>query len=169
MNRRAFAGALATGLTAGCLDRRDPSSGGDAPDDATTATSGDLWIRGVYPREVERTFFDYEYVELENAGDEPLDVSGYVVEYDDRRTYAVDDLTLEPGALLVVSSRSGDGTVLEQSPPVYHRFAGFGSGAETSALGERGTLVVRNSLGEAAAERRYEDYGEDDPPDGDAA
>ena len=183
MNRRAFAGALATGLTAGCLDGSAPSATGDSDDrstgpdgettdrgeattvetssDTTTAASEGIAISGVYPREVERTFFDYEYVELENAGDDPVDVSGYTVEYDGRRTHAVDDLALEPGATLVLSSRSGEGTVLDRSPPIYHRFAGFGPDDETSVLGENGTVVVRDATGDVVAERRYDDYADD--------
>ena len=180
MNRRAFAGALATALSAGCLDGAAPSAtdGSDGtgtdgeatgPDEAADESQSDtvasetdgIVISGVYPRETERTFFDYEYVELENAGSDPVDVSGYTVEYDGGHTHVLDDLTLEPGATLVLSSRSGDGVVLDRSPPIYYRFTGFGPGVETSVLGESGTVVVRDADEDPVADRRYDGGGDD--------
>ena len=55
------AGSLAAASLAGCaLGRVTPDLG--------------PVVSGVYPREVERTFFDYEYVEVRNPADDAGDV-----------------------------------------------------------------------------------------------
>lgn len=167
MNRRTLlvaAGATSIGLS-GC-QRAEPREGESGPDESTdedeteagldgAATDGELRILGVYADEIERPFVDYEYVHLENVAEEPLDVSGYAVDYGSGHAYAIEDLTLEPGAALVVLSRTGENTTLTSSPPIYLRFAGFDWGTDTPVLDENGRVAVSAVV----AEVRYEDDG----------
>lgn len=180
MKRRTYLVGLVASMSAGCLDRLFP---GDETENqretnTDTATKNDqqdtsvktsftdnkddinnsshkLLISGIYPDEVERTFFDYEYIELKNERDKKIDVSGYTVNYDGSHTYTISNLILEPDALLVISSRSGDDTTLARSPPIYHRFAGFGSGKKTSVLDGTGTITVRTPNSEVVDEETY--------------
>ena len=145
MNRRQFgsiACAAISGLSTGCVS--NTLSGNE-----TTSTSNEsqIVINGVYPHEIERTFFDYEYVEIKNTGATKQDISEYQVRYNDQQEYTVPDITLEPGAVLIVSSRSGENTVLERSPPIYLNFAGFGTGKKTSVLQCSGTVELLDSKG----------------------
>jgi|GEM_PF-3087281 len=155
MNRRAYLSSLVVSMSSGCLGR--PLAG--TTDRKAPVANGDFRIVGIYADEAERTFFDYEYVEFENVGEEPLDVSGYVVDYGSDRTYTVEDLVLESGATLVVSSRSGEDTILERAPPIYHRFADFGSGVDTSVLSETGYIAVRDSGGSTVTRAEYGEFG----------
>lgn len=102
----------------------------------------------MFPREVERTFFDHEYVELTNGANGSVDVTGYTLEYGDDHAYAFPSIDVEPGTQVVVSSRTGSDVTLDRKPPIYHLFADFGQGNETSVLdGASGRLVLRDASG----------------------
>lgn len=167
MNRRnLLAGSsagIATGI-GGCLDVLSRSSVSDPdenePEDTENgAAGGGLRVVGVYADDADREFIDGEYLLFENVSDTPLDVSGCVVEYPSGQTYRIGDLVLEPGARLVLLSRSGrDGTLLS-SPPAYLRHAGFDAGSAESALGENGTVRVKTTYGAILTDVDYENGG----------
>lgn len=112
----------------------------------------------VYPTEEQRTFFDYEYVVLTNTGAQPFDLTRYTLTYgaDGSHSYTFADLTIKPDAQVVVSSRTGEDTVLARAPPIYHRFADFGPETDTSVLDNTGdTVRLLNSDGEAVITATY--------------
>lgn len=145
MERRSFARRLGAGTVAwlaGCSSQATTGR-----NSTPTAPPAGLAITGLFPRERERTFFDYEYVELKNAGQSPLDVTDYVLQYGSGHEYVVPELRMEPGSLLIVSSRSGENAVLARSPPIYHHFAGFGEGTDTSVMDDSGTVTLLDPSG----------------------
>ncbi|AFK21512.1 lamin tail domain-containing protein (plasmid) [Haloferax mediterranei ATCC 33500] len=117
----------------------------------------ELQSTGVYPDEIEREFISYEYILMENESEHSLDVSGYVIESD--QTYRIEELVLEPGARLVLLSRSGDDTTLQSRPPASLRYAGFGFEEDTSVLAENGTIRIRKAQGTLVAAASYESPG----------
>lgn len=106
-------------------------------------STSDQMSLAVYPSEERRTFFDYEYVVLTNTGAQSFDLTGYTLAYgaDRSHSYTFGNLTIKPDAQVVVSSRKGDDTILDREPPIYHRFADFGSGTDTSVLNNTGDTV----------------------------
>lgn len=160
MKRRTLLVVASTGLatgTSGCLAGFDRDNESGAVESETTDT--ELRLAGVYADEVDREFLDYEYVLFKNESDDSVDVSGYSVEYSADHTYEVEGLVLEPGAQLALLSRSGQDTKLTSSPPVYLRYAGFGTGSDTSVLGENGTIRVRDSEEALVVDAHYENFG----------
>ena len=89
---------------------------------------------------------DDEYVVLGNEGEEPLDISGYVLDFDDGQRYEFPDGTvLDPGTTLTVRSGVGDDTEDE-------RYAGF----RAPVLNNEGdTVRVRNAAGDVVAIESY--------------
>ena len=159
MDRRDLLRALGgsgTMVFAGCM--AEPPPDGTGQSDEEELEEG-LRFDTVCADEVERTYISYEYLSIENTSDKSQDVSGYTVEYGSHHTYAIEDLTLEPGAVLSVLSRSGNDMVLQSSPPVYLRCAGFGEGKNTSVLGENGTVTLKDSEGAIAAQDDYANCG----------
>jgi hypothetical protein len=160
VNRRTLLASAAVGLPAGlsgCLSTFDGTVASESGETATP--DAELRFVGVYPDEVDRDFLDDEYLLVQNVADDAVDASGYVVEYPGDRTYRIEDLALEPGAQLAVLSRSGDDVTLASSPPVYLRYAGFGTESDTSVLGESGTVRLRDDRGTVVAEVSYDDFG----------
>lgn len=149
-------------LISGCTYRTDGNSTNSTVGTKKThSESGDVKITGVYPREIERTFFDYEYIEIKNIGDKQKELSGYEIDFGHDNRYTIPELVLESGAVLVVSTRSGENTVLDRSPPIYHQFAGFGDEKDTSVLEESGTVILRNEGGRIIDKYQYENGGDD--------
>lgn len=160
MKRRTLLASAAVGLSAGLSGCFASFDGAVASESAeTTMPDPGLRFGGVYPDEVDRDFLDDEYVLLRNIADDAVDASGFAVEYPGNRTYRIEDLTLEPGAQLAVLTRSGDDATLTSSPPVYLRYAGFGTGSDASVLGESATVRVRDAQGSVVAEVSYENFG----------
>ena len=160
MKRRTLLASAAVGLSpglSGCLASFDGAVASESAE-TTTPDSG-LRFGGVYPDEVDRDFLDYEYLLVQNVADDAVDTSGYAVEYPGDRTYRIEDLTLEPGAQIAVLTRSGDDATLTSSPPVYLRYAGFGTGSDASVLGESATVHVRDAQGSVVAAVSYENFG----------
>jgi competence protein ComEC len=94
----------------------------------------------------DREHLDDEYVVFENAGDEPLDLSGWTVEDEAGRTYTFPDgYVLDAGA--TVTLRTGTGT--DTDVDLY-----WGSG---SAIWNNGgdTVIVRNSDGDPVLRETY--------------
>ena len=153
-------------------DRTDTTSvkASDSTSDATTGnpyrqptpmgtpTAAGLAIVEIYPTQEQRGFISGEYVALRNTGDESLDLSGCGLTTPDRSGEPIDtySLTLEPGATLYALIRSGEGTVLETSPPGYLRFAGFD---EPVLDDEGGTIVVTDPDGDTVLEQSYGNGG----------
>jgi hypothetical protein len=150
-------------------DRTDTTSvkASDSTSDATTGnpyrqptpmgtptTAAGLAIVEIYPTQEQRGFISGEYVALRNTGDESLDLSGCGLTTPDRSGEPIDtySLTLEPGATLYALIRSGDGTMLETSPPGYLWFAGFD---EPVLDDEGGTIVVTDPDGDTVLEQSY--------------
>ncbi|MEF8827349.1 MAG: hypothetical protein V5A27_13565, partial [Halapricum sp.] len=115
-----------------------------------------LRIVGIYGDEVERDFVDGEYIHMENVGADPLDISGYVIEYNTGYTHQIADLVLESGAQLGLMSRDGENSVYQMSPPFYVRYLGADT---TPLLGESGTVRVRDPEDDLVATVSYEDFG----------
>ena len=153
-------------------DRTDTPSveSGNSTSDATTGnpyrqptpmgtpTAAGLAIVEIYPTQEQRGFISGECVALRNTSDESLDLSGYGLSASDRSGEPIDtySLTLEPGATLYALTRSGEGTVLETSPPGYLRFAGFDDPVLDD---EGGTVVVTDPDGDTVLERSYGNGG----------
>lgn len=114
-------------------------------DQATPAarSTSDQVSLAVYPSEEQRPFFDYEYVLITNTGAQSVNMTGYTLEYgtDGSHSYTFDNLTIKPDAQVVVSSRTGDDTVFATYPPIYHRFADFGTETNTSVLNNTNDTV----------------------------
>lgn len=172
MDRRALLLQIGPLLLPGCIasDSEDTPPGSertqnddsdDALDGEYGTTSGGLRIVEVYPREVERADADYEFVRLENDRDEPLNVSGYVLDYGNGTRYEFGELELEAGAMVTLMTRGGSDTVLETSPPIYHRFAGFDGGQNASVMDGTGTVRLLDPNGTGVDELEYD---VDDPP-----
>ena len=153
-------------------DRTDTPSveSGNSTSDATTGnpyrqptpmgtpTAAGLAIVEIYPTQEQRGFISGECVALRNTGDESLDLSGYGLSASDRSGEPIDtySLTLELGATLYALTRSGEGTVLETSPPDYLRFAGFNDPVLDD---EGGTVIVTDPDGDTVLERSYGNGG----------
>jgi hypothetical protein len=89
---------------------------------------------------------DDEYVVLGNEGEGSLDITGYVLDFDDGQRYEFpDDTVLEPGATLTVRTGVGEDTDDE-------RYAGF----RAPVLNNEGdTVRVRNAAGDVVAIESY--------------
>lgn len=145
----------------GCLgdskESGNPVTGEDESNtDKNGTTDAELRFAGIYADEVDREFIDYEYILLENNSEDSLDTFGYVIEYPSDHRFELSDLTIEAGAQLAVLSREGENTVLESSPPVYLQYAGFNTESDTSVLGKRGTIRVRNAYETIVTSVSYE-------------
>lgn len=94
----------------------------------------------------ESEHLDDEYVVLANEGDDPLDLGGAVVDFDDGQRFALPgDTLLEPDATLTVRTGVGDDTDDEL-------YAGF----RAPVLNNEGdTVRVRNSAGDVIAIKAY--------------
>ena len=181
MNRRRLLAASASGLVGGvggCLSGRDERSASTADATESSESNGErgtergaepdgvLRFVGVYAAEADREFIDGEYVVLENGSDDPVAVSGYVVEYPGDRQHRIEDLTLEPGAQLALVNDRGEDSTLLSSPPIYLRYTGPAddgerdAGAPAPELGENGTVrVTDGGGGTIVTEARYEKFG----------
>lgn len=87
-----------------------------------------------------------EYIELQNSGDEVVDLTGWTVEDEADHTYRFPDgFALEPGAVVTIHTGSGTDTDTD----LY-----WGSG---SAVWNNGgdTIIVRNGNGNVVIEREY--------------
>lgn len=159
MHRRTLLLGVPSVVLPGCVGRGSDDSTppeAHAPDrDGEGEWYDGLVVSEVRPREVERDYVDYEYVELSNEASVPIDVSGAELRYGDDASYALPELELEPGASLVVLSRSSEETTLTTDPPVYVRSAGFGPGPETSVLDGTGVVRLASPSGTPIYEKRY--------------
>lgn len=106
----------------------------------TPAKNG-LAIVGIHPTEQQREFISGEYITLKNTGNDPIDLSGYILYYSGKKIYTY-SITLEPGALLYTLTRTGEDTMLATSPPGYIRFADY---EEPILDDNNGTVVVTNT------------------------
>ncbi|WP_049936541.1 lamin tail domain-containing protein [Haloplanus natans] len=116
--------------------------------DGGTRTDGTLVVGEIVPDPdgSDRENLDDEYVVFENAGDEPLDLSGWTVEDGAGRTYTVPDgYVLDAGG--TVTLRTGTGT--DTDADMY-----WGSG---SAIwnNDGDTVIVRNSDGDPVLRETY--------------
>lgn len=110
---------------------------------------GGLRIRDIHPDAKgvpEAAHLDDEYVVLENDSDETVDLSGYVLSYDDDQTYEVPDGTeLEMGETLTI--RTGDGEDIDTE-----LYAGF----NMPVLNNEGdTVTLYDDEGNVVAVRAY--------------
>jgi competence protein ComEC len=116
--------------------------------DGGTPTGGSLVVTEIAPDPdgPDREHLDDEYVVFENAGDDPLDLSGWTVEDAAGRTYTFPDgYVLDAGA--TVTLRTGAGT--DTDADLY-----WGSG---SAIwnNDGDTVIVRNSDGDPVLRETY--------------
>ncbi|MFC5279393.1 lamin tail domain-containing protein [Halorubrum rubrum] len=164
MNRRTFLATSCVGLAvgiAGCqtlLNRSDDSEQPETTptDNRAEDTTNGLRIVGVYADDIDREFLDGEYLLMKNTSTDPLDVSGYVVEYPTGYSHQIADLVLEPGAQFALMSRDGEDSVFQMSPPLHLRYLA----ADTAPLlGKRGTVRVRDTENELVATVSYENFG----------
>lgn len=116
--------------------------------DGGSRTDGSLVVTEIAPDpdSPDREHLDDEYVVFENAGDGPLDLSGWTVEDEAGRTYTFPDgYVLDAGA--TVTLRTGTGT--DTDADLY-----WGSG---SAIwnNDGDTVIVRNSDGDPVLRETY--------------
>lgn len=144
MNRRNFLAASTSGIfvgLSGCLDPLQAAT--DTTKNETEHCVRSLVLMDVFPREIERDFIDGEYVRLENIATEPVDVTDYVIEYDEGTEFSLPKITMEPGSMMALISRRGEDTTLQSSPPAYLVYASFDDNLETSVMNESGTVNLR--------------------------
>jgi competence protein ComEC len=116
--------------------------------DGGTSTGGALAIAEVHAdaEGTERENLDDEYVVFENAGDDPLDLSGWTVEDEAGRTYTFPDGYVL-GAGETVTLRTGAGT--DTDSDLYW-------GSDSPVWNNDGdTVIVRNSDGDAVLRETY--------------
>lgn len=161
MRRRSLLSAVAALTTAGCFDRSSsgPPQDAAASSDTDGGEYGGLEITSVYPREVDREYIDYEYVELENTAANAVPLGGVTVEYDDTTSYEFSNLDLEADATVVLASRARTETTLTTAPPVYIRSAEFGQTTDTSVLDGDGTVRLQAPDGTVVDSKRYDARG----------
>ena len=125
------------------------TGGGAAPtatDGGPPAGRGVVWEITPDPDGPDGDRLDGEYVVFENAGDEPLDLSGWTVTDAAGRTYTVPDgYVLDAGA--TVTLRTGTGT--DTDADLY-----WGSGAAVWN-NDGDTVIVRNSEREPVLRETY--------------
>ncbi|MFC4987530.1 lamin tail domain-containing protein [Saliphagus infecundisoli] len=140
----------------------DEGSNGSDKDDGSNGTGrnedceGDLIISEIYPDEVERDYISHEYVRLVNDGECAIEVGGFTIDYGNGNEYELSDLEVEPGARIVLRSYGRPDSVLESSPPIYLRSAGFGNSTDTSVMDGSGVVTLRNDDGDVIDEKRYD-------------
>lgn len=126
---------------------------GSTPEPSPTATVADpdapLRIAEIHAdaEGSDRENMNDEYVEFRNAGEAPIDLSGWTVTDEANRSYTFPDgTTLQPGSTLTLHSGSGE----DDDAAVYW-------GASGPVWNNDGdTVTVRNAAGEVVAERSYE-------------
>jgi competence protein ComEC len=137
-------------LGGGSVGAAGPSTGTAAATDGGTdvPTGGELVVAEVHPDAEgdDRENLGDEYVVFENAGDDPLSLSGWTVEDAAGRTYAFPDgYVLDSGA--TVTLRTGTGT--DTDTELY-----WGSGAPVWN-NDGDTVIVRNSEGDPVLRETY--------------
>jgi len=116
--------------------------------DGGTQTDGSLVVTEISPDPdgPDRENLDDEYVVFENAGDDPLDLSGWTVEDEAGRTYTFPDgFVLDAGG--TVTLRTGTGT--DTDADLY-----WGSGSAVWN-NDGDTVIVRNSDGDPVLRETY--------------
>lgn len=164
MRRRCLLATISGSFLPGCLNGASDTLGAKSGDadkaDTTSETCFDgLVLSDVRPREIERAYIDYEYVEVTNTSERPIDVKDVTILYGADHKYAFPDLSLEPGGKAVVLTRAGEETVLATYPPVHILSAGFGEEQQASVLDGSGVVYLESPSGATLYEKYYSEDG----------
>ncbi|WP_207586914.1 hypothetical protein [Halomontanus rarus] len=146
------------GLSAGCVGTYpNGSDNADTEEKQNGDCEDGLIIDDICPREVDRDYIDYEYIDLLNTSDCSIQVEGFVVDYGNGNEYELPKLELISGARLAVLSRDGENTTLEMHPPAHIRSAAFDDTNETSVMNGSGEVRILNRQGDTIDERSYDE------------